>query len=247
LLLFRSNSPEFWQILPFLQNTGITLLNSSKSAAVDTFILLIMQVIPDFTSSNDSELLVAKNMGRAVNEQDTISRSAADKIWPANSPIIVFFDDIIYRASIEGNFEIFVGKKQVYGTISISSSRTKNDKLWAILTFMPYKPFDFNKNVTIRIKRGLKDKCGNRMIEDKIISFTATRPREEKGFAPDNWGFEESMEGIEITGDGKIFEGNGTLEPHSGEKLAAISSGDYYYNNGKSILFTVPMGQFHNR
>jgi len=231
-------------------NGAVETLITSSDPSYESVPLKILQVIPDFTdaSSELSEsVLIAKSISRAVNKSGSSFRAAGvSKKWPANSPIIVFFDDKIYLEAIESNFEILVGagvlKEQVYGTIAISSSPDISGNLRAILTFTPYKPFDVNKGVTINIRKGLKDKCGNGMNEDTVISFIAEEPKGEGSFTADNWGFEAGMSGIEITGDGIIFEGNGTLVPHSGEKLAAISSGDSYYAGGgtTSILSDTP-------
>jgi hypothetical protein len=157
-------------------------------------------------------------------------------VWPANSPIIVFFDDIIYLGSIENNFEIKIGGNKAYGNVNISSTINENGDPIAVLTFTPYKPFDINKEVTITIKKDLQDKCGNKMSADLTITFTAQKSTTNE-FSFSNWGFEAGNAGVEFTGDGAIIEANGTLVPHGGKKLAAISSGNELLSKETAIAY----------
>jgi len=149
--------------------------------------------------------------------------------WPANSPIVVFFDDVIYQDSIKNCFKVMVGEgdsaEEIFGTINVSSTVDNSGFSNAILTFTPYEPFEINKNVKITIS-GLEDKCGNKMNGSETIEFKAEKPNiTVGGFTEANFGFESGLAGIEFLGDGNIITGDGTLQPKSGSKLAAITTG----------------------
>jgi hypothetical protein len=225
-----------------IKNEGdgaVTTKIAEGADGYETEVLKIEQVIPAFgISSPDLSIsMISEDMGRAASPP---SSYMGDNYWPADLPITIIFNDVIFLNSIKNNFDIFVGSKQVYGNIIISSSPYMDTgKPRAILTFTPYKPFDIGKNVNIIISTGMEDKCGNQLNIGITISFIVEKPADSDAFLSSNWGFEEGFAGVQFKGDGNILNGGTLNKAHGGENYAAISTGNMK-SNGKSLLSDTP-------
>ncbi|MDR2152211.1 MAG: Ig-like domain-containing protein [Helicobacteraceae bacterium] len=192
--------------------------------------LEILQIIPEYTEPTS---LYATSVKSARSERESTRQAkplsaeikdASTPTWSSNSPIILFFDDVIYSGAIADNIVVTANGVKIYGTIAISSTLLPEGKYRAVLTFMPSKPYPENALVVVEFKKGLQDKCGNEMENDYKIKFKAGGSS-GKEFVESNWGFEQNNDGAEYIGDGKTMTANGTLAPKSGSKFAAISSG----------------------
>lgn len=179
--------------------------------------LEILQTIPSLSSSSLYSL--KSSSARAGGEL----RAAADDAlgsFPANLPIMFFFNDKIYLNSIKDNIEILVDEESVKGTITINEGFDG-----AILTFIPWKEFKVNKSISVTVKKGLQDKGGNEMLEDVNLLYQTVKGAE--GAFDGNGGFEKGSNGVMFIGDGAIKKGTtGPLGPQEGEYYAAVSSGN---------------------
>lgn len=152
----------------------------------------------------------------------SISRAGESTVtFPANLPIMFFFDDKILLPSIKDNFVVTVDGVDVKGTITINASSTGN----AIITFTPWEEFQINVSITITVKKGMMDKNGNEMLQDVVLSYITNNP--EVSSFDGNTNFENGNDGIYLIGDGSIMEGSvGDMVPQEGSHYAAISSGN---------------------
>ena len=153
----------------------------------------------------------------------SISRAGESNVtFPANLPIMFFFDDKILLPSIKDNFVVTVDGVDVKGTITINASSTGN----AIITFTPWEEFQINVSITITVKKGMMDKNGNEMLQDVVLSYITNNP--EVSSFDGNTNFENGNDGVYLIGDGSIMEGSvGDMVPQEGSHYAAISSGGY--------------------
>lgn len=159
---------------------------------------------------------------KQIGYKHAVSRAEKDYVtFPANLPIMFFFNDKILLPSIKDNFVVTVDGIDVKGTITINASSTGN----AIITFTPWKEFQINVSITITVKKGMKDKNGNEMLEDVVLSYITNNP--EVNSFDGNTNFESGNDGIYLIGDGSIMEGTiGDMAPQEGNHYAAISSGN---------------------
>ncbi len=189
--------------------------------------LKIVQTIPSFTGMT-ATTPVRESRGTKYPET---RNTPALGTFPANLPIIFFFDDKIYLNSVVNNIQIIVDGKQIFGTIIINEGANG----YAILTFTPYQEFNVNSSIEVTVKKGLQDKNGNEMDEDFSLIYQIS-PKGEGEFSGNN-GFESGSKGVLFIGDGSIMSGNhGSLIPQEGNKFAAISSGDNLVSpNGNAV------------
>lgn len=141
--------------------------------------------------------------------------------YPANMPILFFFDDKILLSSITAeNFIVTENTKQVKGTVSINEQSNG----YAILSFMPDKQFAANAAIKIILTTNLFDDAGIGSDEDYVIEYTTTAANNTS--FESNGGFESGSSGVTFVGDGNILVGaQGCVSPFGGNSFAAITSG----------------------
>lgn len=200
--------------------------NDGKPLTIVQTVPSIAELMPSTSPIKYASIPLLYSAKTDVREQKigykhAVSRAEENNVtFPANLPIMFFFDDKILLPSIKDNFVVTVDGIDVKGTITINASSTGN----AIITFTPWNEFQINVNITITIKKGIKDKNGNEMLQDVILSYITNKPEVNK--FDDNTNFENSNNGIYLIGDGSIMEGTiGDMTPQEGNHYAAISSG----------------------
>ncbi len=209
-------------------NIDITSYNiiTNGNAAVTTITeedndyqpLKIVQTIPSFTNTTFSKSVSER---QSSSEKKMQTRSEEIGFFPANLPIMFFFDDKIYLNSVEDNIIIKVDGERIYGTIVINEGANG----YAILTFTPWAEFKVNSYIEVVVKADLQDKNGNNMLMDYNLIYEVS-PKPEGEFSS-NKGFENGTSGILFIGDGNIIsETHGEISSQEGNKFAAISSGD---------------------
>jgi len=182
--------------------------------------LKIVQTIPSFSNAPFASVKSASTR-QGSTTKSVQTRVGETGTFPANLPIIFFFDDKIYLNSVADNVVIKADGKQIYGTIVINEGANG----YAILTFTPWAEFKVNSRIEIVVKEGLQDKNGNKMATDFNLIYEVS-PKAEGEFSG-NKGFENGTSGILFIGDGSILSGtHGSIAPQEGNKFAAISSGD---------------------
>ena len=224
-----------------------TIINNG--GAVDNIVsdpygepLEIVQTIPSFYNGYDWDDidwddfgLKAKKMKRQSNNIQASSSlkaaSTTENTFPTNLPIMFFFNNKIYLNSIQNNFVITVNGTEVNGTIVVNVTPKGN----AIITFTPEKEFAVGKEITVKIKKGMKSSGGLEMWADVVVKYVTTQS--VKGNFGNNKGFENGTDGVFFVGDGAVRTGIvGPLGPYEGNKFAAISSGDRLVSeNGRAI------------
>ena len=155
---------------------------------------------------------------QAMNTYSASSDSAGS--FPANLPIMFFFNDKIYLNSIKDNVQIVVDGQKIHGTITINESAHGN----AILTFVPWNEFKVNKTIAVTIKKGMQSQYGKGMYSDVDLIYQTAQGA--TGDFDGNGGFEAGMNGVVFIGDGSRMTTTGPLSPVEGTYFAAISSGD---------------------
>ena len=188
-----------------------------------TIPLEIVQTIPSFDSWNFSAKLKSQSSGSRSSASTPAlkAQSAADNTFPANIPIMFFFNNIIYSNSIENNFVVTVGGTEVKGTIVVNVSPQGN----AIITFTPWTEFATDKEITVTINKEMQSGGGIGMLEDLALKYVTSQS--VKGNFDSNKGFEKGDEGVFFVGDGAVRTGTtGPLAPYEGDRFAAISSGE---------------------
>lgn len=219
----KNNDPSPEEELPTSYKV-ITNGNAAVTSIVqednDYLPLQIVQTIPSF--SNISSAAVESAPGRrSAHTKNAQPRIGETGTFPANLPIMFFFDDKIYLNSVEDNVVIKADGQQIYGTIVINEGANG----YAILTFTPWAEFKVNSRIEIIVKNGIQDKNGNKMATDFNLIYEVS-PKAEGEFSG-NKGFENGTSGILFIGDGNILNGtHGSITPQEGNKFAAISSGD---------------------
>lgn len=162
--------------------------------------------------------------------------SVSDVAYPANIPIVFFFDDKILLSSItEESFIVTENDVQVTGTISINEGSNG----FAIFNFTPKIQFAANANIKIRLTSGIKDDAGVGLEAEKIYEYTTTavanRTSSPSAF-DGNYGFENGTAGVNFIGDGNILSGTiGCINPFAGSKFACITSGNSLVSTSNSI------------
>ena len=214
----------------------VTDMEDSKPLAIVQTVPSISELMPDVSSVKTLAAPFLHSAKVTSREQQigyvpTSTRAGENSVtFPANLPIMFFFDDKILLPSIKDNFVVTVDGVDVKGTITINASSTGN----AIITFTPWDEFTVNVSISVTIKKGLKDDGGNEMLEDVILSYVTNEPG--TGNFDGNENFENGNEGIYLIGDGNIMEGTtGDLCPSEGNRFVAISSGDYLVSEGRAI------------
>jgi hypothetical protein len=164
--------------------------------------------------------------------------------FPANLPIMFFFNDKIYLNSVKDNIEIIVDEESIKGVIAINEGANG----YAILTFTPWKEFTINKTISVTVKKGIQDKGGNKMLADVKITYQTSKG--SNGNFDGNKGFEKGDEGLVFIGDGAVITGEAPLLAQEGQSLAAISSGEaivsesgYAIGNTSSMVILGPISK----
>lgn len=169
--------------------------------------------------------------------------SVSGEAYPANMPILFFFDDKILLPSItEENFIVTENQKQVKGTVSINEQANG----YAILSFIPEKQFAANAAIKIILTTNLQDDAGLGNDEDFTIEYTTTAANNTN--FENNSGFESGTNGVTFVGDGNVLIGaQGCVSPFGGTSFAAITSGaqlismDSAIGNASSIMILGPI------
>ena len=206
-------------------SNGNAAVTSITDEGNDNLPLQIVQTIPSFsgtaTMTAQASARGTDPLRRNATASNVETRAGEDGTFPANLPIMFFFDDKLYLNSVEENVVIKADGQQVFGTIAINEGANG----YAILTFTPWVEFTVNSRIEVVVKSGLQDKNGNKMTEDFVLGYDVS-PKSEGEFS-NNKGFENGTSGILFLGDGGIQNGTqGLLAPQEGSHFAAISSGN---------------------
>ena len=156
------------------------------------------------------------------------SGSAANT-YQSNAPLVFFFNDKIYLDSLENNIAVFANERAVDGIVTINEGANG----YAVLTFTANDPLPEGGEISIIMRKGLRDAGGNEMREDLHLSYI-TEPGSKTNFS-NNYGFESGTDGIIFTGDGAIGVAKGSLVPYEGDHYAAISTGERIVSSGMAI------------
>jgi hypothetical protein len=161
--------------------------------------------------------------------------SVSNVPYPANIPIVFFFDDKILLSSItEESFIVTENDVQVTGTISINEGSNG----FAIFNFTPKTQFAANANIKIRLTSGLKDDAGVGLETEQIYEYTtsavANRMSGTSSF-DGNYGFENGSAGVNFIGDGNIIGTSGCISPFGGSQFACLTSGNGLVSTSSAI------------
>lgn len=194
---------------------------------------------PTYTIKNDGEGGVSNILDTVDTDPPQIVQSIPSVnggTYTKTIPIIIFIDDKVYLNSIEDNIEVKYAVKSgnkeqlIGGTVFINESSNG----FAILSFLPYTPFETNKQVIFTLSKGLQDDGGNGLEEDYVLSFSTTSTN--SGSFIGNESFENGMSGVYFEGDGAIMQGaQGCVSATSGSNFCAITSGSNLISNGVAI------------
>jgi len=237
----NSDHPDYSK-LNIINNGGA--VNTIVEDPNNTEPLAIVQTIPSFDGMNYSPSFESKRPGVTFRSSKAYMKANdAGNTFPANIPIMFFFNNKIYLNSIENNFTVTVGGTEVKGTIVVNVTPKGN----AIITFTPWTEFSANNNVTITINKDMQSGGGIGMLEDLVLTYATTQS--QKGNFDDNKGFEKGDDGVFFAGDGAVRTGTtGSLAPYEGNKYAAISSGEalvsdngYAIGSASSIMVLGPI------
>lgn len=209
----------------------------------DTEPLRIVQTVPDLSIAGNYNAPYKASARDAA--AGIATRASEPGVFPANLPIMFFFNDKIYLASVKDNIEIIVDGESIKGTIVINERANG----YAILTFTPWKEFKVNKSIAVTVKKGIQDDGGNAMLYDVNLIYQTTQGT--KGTFDNNKGFEKGTEGLMVLGDGNVCEGTtGTLSPQEGKRYGAISTGysliaeaGWAIGDASSMLILGPINQ----
>ena len=150
--------------------------------------------------------------------------------YPANMPVILFFDDKINLNTIKNNFSVNMDGNLIGGNVSIGEAANG----FAILTFIPYKPYTSNSQIEILLGSGLTDDGGNGLDEDYILSFSVSSDSSVP--FDGNSSFENGTDGGLFVGDGALMSGTqGCVTPSDGNNFSAITSGDALVSSDNAI------------
>ncbi|HIP48597.1 MAG TPA: hypothetical protein EYG92_06485 [Lutibacter sp.] len=215
-----------------------------------SFSLFLTNCKKDEPQDEESEkpTYTIKNNGNAgvssiLDTEDTVAPQIVQSIpsvdggtYPKTTPIIMFLNDKVYLNSIEDNIEVKYAVKSenkeqlIGGTVIINESANG----YAILSFLPYVPFEANKQVIFTLSKGLQDDGGNNFLNDYVLTFSTTT--NNSGNFDGNESFENGLSGVYFEGDGAIMQGaQGCVSATSGSHFCAITSGSNLISNGSAI------------
>ncbi|WP_309640567.1 Ig-like domain-containing protein [Flavobacterium sp.] len=157
--------------------------------------------------------------------------SVSNEIYPANMPILFFFNDKILLSSItQDSFVVKENNTKVSGTISINEAANG----FAIFTFTPKNKFAADADIEITLTTELKDDSGTGLDSDQVISYR-TASTTDNSF-DGNGGFETGIAGVNFIGDGNVLSGaHGCINPFEGNNFASITSGNQLISSGTAI------------
>ena len=179
--------------------------------------LAVQRTVPTFNGVKSMlKSMTTERMGVSIVKSSV--ESVTDE-FPANLPIMFFFNNKLYFNSIENNFVATVDGNNVFGTIVVNVTPTGG----AIITFTPWKEFATGKVVEITIKKDMLGSNGVSLLNDVVVSFVASQGM--KGKFDDNMGFEKGSDGVFFIGDGAILSERGPIKAYEGKNFAAISTG----------------------
>jgi hypothetical protein len=202
--------------------------DSNDSAPTETFYKIVNNGsggVTSITDSSDSEdLMIAQAIP-----------SVSNAAYPANIPIVFFFNDKILLSSItEESFIVTENDVKVTGTISINEGSNG----FAIFNFTPKVQFSANATIKIKLTNGLKDDAGIGLEAEQIYEYTTTavanRTSSPSTF-DGNYGFENGFSGVNFIGDGNIIGTRGCISPFAGSKFACITSGESLVSTSNAI------------
>jgi hypothetical protein len=156
--------------------------------------------------------------------------SSGTHTYQANAPIVFFFNGKIYLDSVDGNIDVAVDGRKVNGTAVINEGANG----YAVLTFTPSEPFPAGKEISVTVKKEVRNDGGNQMQNDISLSYTAEQGS-DTDFSSINFGFESGANGVVFTGDGAISTGRRSLAPYEGSRYAAISTGTGIVSDKEAI------------
>ena len=176
--------------------------------------------VMEITDTNDSEGLT---VAQAI-------PSVSGETYPANMPILFFFDDKILVPTITAeNLIVTENEKKVKGTVSI----TEQANGYAILSFIPEKQFAANSSIKIILTTDLQDDAGLGNNQDFVIEYM-TSSANDTSFT-NNSGFENGTNGVTFVGDGSVLVGDqGCVSPF-GTSFAGITSGTQLISSDSAI------------
>ena len=214
-------------------NGAVTSITDTE----DTTPLSIVQTIPSLSSMSLFSKSTASYPDRKEAMDVVLTKSSGEGTFPANLPMMFFFNDKILLGSIADNLVITVDGQEIKGTVMINEGANG----YAILTFTPWQEFKVDKSISVTIKQGILDDGGNEMVKDLVLSYTTSQPG--KGSFDNNKDFENNDEGVMLVGDGDILSGDdwGDLTSYSGSRFAAISSGSQLVSDEYAIGYTSSM------
>ena len=151
--------------------------------------------------------------------------------YPANMPILFFFDDKILISSITtDSFIVTEDGEKVGGTISINEASNG----FAIVCFIPKNQFKANAAIQITLTTELQDDAGLGNATDKVIDFN-TSPASPSSFDT-NGDFENGTDGVSFVGDGNILTGaQGCVSPFGGSNFGGITTGAQLISGGSAV------------
>ena len=203
-------------IVQKLHAAGFPQVWIREHSAMSSFSIIVnsgavTQIIP---SDNTEPLTIIQTIPSFINAAST------DNTYQADSPMVFFFNELLYLDSLEGNIVITADGIPVNGTIVINEGADG----FAVLTFIPANPLPEGAQITATIRRELQDSSGNTMTEDHYLAYIAERGLQTV-FNRDNLGFEAGDEGVVFLGDGAISTTRGPLIPFESNHYAAVSTG----------------------
>lgn len=188
------------------------------------------------SSINDFEDTVGLSVAQAI-------PSVSNEAYPANMPILFFFDDKILLSSItEENFIVTENDIKIKGTVSISEASNG----YAILSYTPERQFAANAHIKVVLTTDLQDDAGMGNTQDTVLEYTTTSSNNSSFTG--NTGFENDSDGVNFVGDGNILTGaQGCVAPFGGSSFGAITtglqliSGDNAIGEASSIMILGPI------
>ncbi len=200
-------------------------VNGADTTLSDGIPLAVVQTIPTSYRYHSK----AVHMSNERQTQIPYIEYRNDSVFPANTPIIFFFNDTINLQSVTNNINITVDGKPVYGNIIINGSAQG----YAVISVIPFTPFTENHTIIITLSAALQAADGDYMTEDLVLAFL-TGAISDTPF-DNNLGFETNNTGTYFIGDGDILETTGDVSPQEGTKYAAITSGDQLVSTSNAI------------
>lgn len=204
--------------------TQFSIINNGNGAVTtidpsDTKTLEIVQTIPSFTGGSSYSSMKSSTVRQSANNLKAITDDVPSGTFPANLPVMFFFNNKLYLNSVKDNVEIIVDGENVKGTIAINEGANG----FAILTFTPWKEFKVNKSISVTIKKEIQSKGGIGMLEDVNLLYQTMQGA--SGNFDGNGNFEKGTDGVMYIGDGSRMQAKAPLTPQQGQWYSAISSG----------------------